>query len=129
LLIISDGEDNASRYTYHELRTRLKETDLQIYCIGTVGRRKETSLGGRYTLEQIAELTGGKAFFPVSDAELDEAVTEIALELRHQYSIGYVPNGNRHDGKWHKIKVRVNQPRGLPRLNVCAKEGYYALSR
>jgi Ca-activated chloride channel family protein len=48
--------------------------------------------------------------------------------LRHQYSIGYRPNNFANDGKWHKIKVKVTPPRGLPRLFVRSREGYYAIT-
>jgi hypothetical protein len=60
-------------------------------------------------------------------AELEDATTRIALELRHQYSIGYVPYNENRKGEWRKIRVKVNPPRGLPALSVRAKEGYYAL--
>ena len=112
ILIVSDGQDNASRYNYGELRKLLKEADVQVYCIGI--------------LEEISHTTGGMAFFPSSSAELEDAVTRIALTLRHQYSIGYVPFNEQRDGKWRKIKVRVHAPKGLPSLIVRAKEGYYA---
>jgi len=50
------------------------------------------------------------------------------LELRHQYSIGYNPANFTNDGKWHKIKVKLTPPRGLPRLFPRYKEGYYAIA-
>jgi Ca-activated chloride channel family protein len=131
LLLISDGQDNSSRYTYGELRKLLKEADVQIYCIGIVEMGgtagSALDLQGQSILEEISQVTGGKAFFPRSSAELEDATTRIALELRHQYSIAYTPTNVKRDGKWHKIKVDVNPPRGLPRLTVRTKEGYYAV--
>jgi Ca-activated chloride channel family protein len=131
LLLISDGQDNSSRYTYGELRKLLKEANVQIYCIGIVelggGAGGTLDLQGQSILEEVSQITGGKAFFPRSGAELEDATTRIALELRHQYSIGYTPTNVERDGQWHKIKVKVNPPRGLPSLNVRAKEGYYAV--
>jgi Ca-activated chloride channel family protein len=130
ILIVSDGQDNASRYNYGELRKLLKEADVQVYCIGIT--EEGADMGsildrqGRLILEEIARTTGGMAFFPSSYAELEDAVTRIGLTLRHQYSIGYVPFNEQRDGKWRKIKVRVNAPKGLPSLVVRAKEGYYA---
>ena len=56
---------------------------------------------------------------------MDDIFEQIALELRHQYSIGYKPSNFSNDGKWRKIKVKVTPPRGLPRLFVRSKEGYY----
>jgi Ca-activated chloride channel family protein len=130
VLIVSDGQDNASRYNYGELRKLLKEADVQVYCIGILeeGVSAGTSIDrqGQVILEELAHTTGGMAFFPTSFAELDDSVTRIALTLRHQYSIGYVPFNDQRDGKWRKIKVRVNAPKGLPSLIVRAKEGYYA---
>lgn len=131
LLLISDGQDNASRYTYGELRKLLKEAGVQIYCIGIVelggGSGGTLDMQGQSILEEIAQVTGGKAFFPRSAAELEDATTRIALELRHQYSIGYVPTNEKKDGQWHKIKVSVKPPKGLPSLKVQHKEGYYAV--
>jgi Ca-activated chloride channel homolog len=133
LLLISDGQDNSSRYTYGELRKLLREAGVQIYCIGIVemggGAGGTLDMQGQAILEEIAQVTGGKAFFPRSAAELEDATTRIALELRHQYSIGYAPTNVSRDGQWHKIKVQVKPPRGLPSLKVQHKEGYYAISR
>jgi Ca-activated chloride channel homolog len=130
VLIVSDGQDNASRYNYGELRKLLKEADVQVYCIGILeeGAIAGSALDrqGQLILEELSRTTGGLSFFPTSYAELDDAVTRIALALRHQYSIGYVPFNEQRDGKWRKIKVRVNAPKGLPSLVVRAKEGYYA---
>ncbi|HKX27799.1 MAG TPA: VWA domain-containing protein [Blastocatellia bacterium] len=132
MLLISDGQDNSSRYTYGELRKLLKEAGVQIYCIGIVelggGAGGTLDLQGQAILEEIAQVTGGKAFFPRSGAELEDATTRIALELRHQYSIGYFPTNIKRDGQWHKIRVQVKPPRGLPTLKVQHKEGYYAVS-
>jgi Ca-activated chloride channel homolog len=133
VLLISDGQDNSSRYTYGELRKQLKEAGVQIYSIGIVemggGSGGTLDLQGQAILEEISQVTGGKAFFPRSAAELEDATTRIALELRHQYSIGYTPTNVKRDGQWHKIKVQVKPPRGLPSLRVQHKEGYYAVPR
>jgi Ca-activated chloride channel family protein len=132
MLLISDGQDNSSRYTYGELRKLLKEAGVQIYCIGIVemggGAGGTLDMQGQAILEEIAQVTGGKAFFPRSSAELEDATTRIALELRHQYSIGYNPTNVKRDGQWHKIKVSVKGPKGLSNLKVQHKEGYYAVT-
>jgi Ca-activated chloride channel family protein len=130
LLLISDGQDNNSRYTFSELRKLLKESDVTLYGIGILsGSDAGSSMGmeGQGTLDELANVSGGKAFFPRSAAEMDDIFEQIALELRHQYSIGYRPPNFVSDGKWHKIKVKVTPPRGLPRLFVRSKEGYYSL--
>ena len=129
LLLISDGQDNNSRYTFNEVRRLLKESDVVLYSIGILsGGDSGSALGmeGQGILDELSGVSGGKAFFPRSAAEMDDIFEQIALELRHQYSIGYKPTNFLNDGKWHKIKVKVSPPRGLPRLFVRSKEGYYA---
>ena len=81
---------------------------------------------GQAFLDEISSVTGGKAFYPQTDVEMDEIFERIALELRHQYSIGYIPKDFQPDGKWRKVKVKVKPPRGLPRLTVRGREGYFA---
>jgi len=130
LLLISDGQDNNSRYTFSELRRLLKESDVTLYGVGILsGSDAGSSMGmeGQGILDELASVSGGKAFFPRSSAEMDDIFEQIALELRHQYSIGYKPPNFNNDGRWRKIKVKVTPPRGLPRLFVRSKEGYYAI--
>lgn len=130
LLLISDGQDNNSRYTFNEVRRLLKESDVVLYAIGILGGTdagSQLGMEGQGILDELSNVSGGKAFFPRSPAEMDDIFEQIALELRHQYSIGYRPNNFANDGKWHKVKVKVTPPRGLPRLFVRAKEGYYAI--
>lgn len=130
ILVISDGQDNSSRYTFNELRTLVKEADVQLYAIGVLDVNDGTlGLAGQAILEELSRVTGGRAFFPQSEEELVDVCTQIALELRHQYSVGYYPTTNVRDGRWHKIKVKVDPPAGLPRLSVRAKEGYFGLKR
>jgi Ca-activated chloride channel family protein len=128
LLVISDGQDNNSRYTFNELRRLLKETDVLIYAIGIIERGSGSGLdaGGQAILDELASVSGGHAFFPETAAEMNEIFERIAIELRHQYSIAYRPKNFTNDGRWHKIKVKVAPPRGLPRLFVRSKDGYYA---
>ena len=130
VLLISDGQDNSSRYTFSELRRLLKETDVIIYSIGIVSDGDDGALGmgGRAILEELSGVSGGKAFFPSSAAEMNDTFERIALELRTQYSIGYRPSNFANDGRWHKLKVKVQPPRGMSRLFVRAKEGYYAVT-
>jgi Ca-activated chloride channel family protein len=129
LLIISDGQDNASRYNFGEVRRLLKESDVVVYSVGILGGGDSGSalgMDGQAFLEELSGVTGGKAFFPQTNVEMDEIFERIALELRHQYSIGYTPKDFEPNGKWHKVKVKVKPPRGLPRLTVRGREGYFA---
>ncbi len=131
LLIISDGQDNSSRYTFSELRRMLKESDVLIYAIGITDRGNPNGLDvfGQSVLEELAAVSGGRAFFPDTAAEMNEIFERIAIELRHQYSIGYKPKNFVNNGKWHKIKVKVQPPRGLPKLYVRSKDGYFATTQ
>ena len=71
--------------------------------------------------------SGGRAFLSHSASEMTDVFESIALELRHQYSIGYRPANFTGDGKWHRIKIKVNPPAGFPRVVVRSREGYYAV--
>jgi Ca-activated chloride channel family protein len=129
LLIISDGQDNSSRYNFGEVRRLLKESDVTVYSVGILGGGDSSSaIGnqGQAFLDELSGVTGGKAFYPQTNVEMDELFERIALELRHQYSVGYTPKDFNPDGKWRKVKVKVKPPRGLPRLTVRSREGYYA---
>lgn len=129
LLVISDGQDNASRYNFGEVRRLMKESDVVTYSVGIMDRGDSGSamgVQGQAFLDEISSASGGKSFYPQTDVEMDEIFERIALELRHQYSIGYIPKDFKPDGKWRKVKVKVNPPRGLPRLTVRGREGYYA---
>ena len=122
LILITDGEDNSSRYSASEIREFAKESDVQIYAIGEEGK-----LGyGRSEIQNIVGLTGGRAFFPNNFNELDYYIDLIHAELRNQYVVGYVPTNKNHDGKWRKVKIKLDPPEGLPKLILHAKEGYYA---
>jgi Ca-activated chloride channel homolog len=122
LIVITDGEDNSSRYSPNEVREFAKESDVQIYAIGEEGK-----LGyGRTEIQNLASMTGGRTFFPNNFNELDYYVDLVHAELRTQYVLGYIPTNKLHDGKWRRIRVRLDAPEGLPKLAVHAKEGYYA---
>ena len=130
LLIISDGGDNHSRYTENEIKSLVKEADVQIYAIGlfdTAPATPEEKMGP-VVLSEITDVTGGRTFTIDNPNELADVATKIGIELRNQYVLGYRPNKPARDGKWRKIKVKLNPPKGLPPLHVYAKTGYYAPS-
>jgi Ca-activated chloride channel family protein len=128
LLIISDGGDNHSRYTEGEIKSMVREADVQIYGIGLFDFQPKTpeEREGPELLNEITEATGGRTFIINSPNELADVATKIGIELRNQYVLGYRPTNPAHDGKWRKIKVKLNPPKGLPPLHVYAKTGYYA---
>ncbi len=128
LLIISDGGDNHSRYTENEIKALVKEADVMVYAIGIYDRyfpTEEERLGPAL-LGEIAELTGGRAFTVENPNDLADVATKIGVELRNQYVLGYRPSKIERDGKWRKIKVKLQPPKGLPPLRVYARTGYYA---
>ncbi len=130
LLIISDGGDNHSRYTESEIKSIVKEADVQIYAIGLFSPSPGTieEQTGPATLSAITDVTGGRTFTVDNPNELSDIATKIGIELRNQYVIGYRPSTPVKDGKWRKIKVKLHPPKGLPPLTVYAKSGYYAPS-
>lgn len=134
LLIISDGGDNSSRYSSREIKREVREADVQIYAIGIfepLGARDRTAeeLAGPFLLNEITELTGGR-HFPVMDAnELPDVAAKIGTELRNQYVLYYNPRDKKRDGKYRRIRVQIDPPRGMPPLRVYHRSGYYAPSQ
>jgi len=131
LLIISDGGDNHSRYTEGEIKSLVKEADVMVYSIGIYDRYMATTEEqlGPALLSDVSELSGGRSFTIDNPNDLADVATKIGIELRNQYVLGYRPKNPGHDGKWHKIKVKLLPPKGLPPLHVYAKTGYYASSQ
>lgn len=131
LLIISDGGDNRSRYTDTEIKSLVREADVEIYSIGLFDNSPATSEEryGPYLLNEISDVTGGRMFRVDDPNELTDVATKIGVELRNQYVLGYYPINRARDGKWRKIKVKLTPPKGLPPLTVHAKTGYYASSQ
>ena len=131
LLIISDGGDNHSRYTVRDIKQLVRESDVEIYAVGIFeplasrGRTPEEAAGPGL-LSELAVTSGGR-IFSVEDAnELPDIAEKISIELRNQYVIGYKPSNLVHDGRWRRIHVKLDPPRGLPPLQVYARTGYYA---
>ena len=131
LLVISDGGDNHSRYTGSDVKKAVKESDTQIYAVGIFeplaarGRTPEEARGPGQ-LAELAEISGGRMFSVENADELPDITEKISIELRNQYVIGYKPSNLVRDGRWRRVKVKLNPPRGLPPLQVYARTGYYA---
>jgi Ca-activated chloride channel family protein len=130
LLIISDGGDNHSRYTENEIKSVVKEADVQIYSIGIfLNPNQPEEVAGPGLLTNISEVTGGRLFTISNVNDLADVATKIGIELRNQYVLGYRPINKTKDGHWRKIKVKLIPPKGLPHLNVYSRTGYYAPSQ
>jgi len=131
LLIISDGGDNSSRYTETEIKSAVREADVQIFAIGIFesaanrGRTPEEAAGPSL-LNELAEQTGGREYAVDNVAELPDIAAKIGIELRNEYILGYTPKNRERDGKYRKVQVKLNQPRGLPPLKAYFRLGYYA---
>jgi VWFA-related protein len=131
ILILSDGGDNSSRYTESEVKNAVREADVQIYAIGIFepiharGRTAE-ELSGPGLLNELAEQTGGRHFAVENINELPDVAAKIGIELRNQYVIGYSPSNPNRDGKYRRVTIKINQPRGLPPLRPFWRQGYYA---
>ncbi len=127
LLVISDGGDNYSRYTQREIKSVLREADVQVYAIDIFERfpKSPEERSGLLALDEVTNTTGGRVFLTHDSNELHRAVKQISEELRTQYVLGYLPDKTTLDGKWHKIKVEMNatKPR---KLRIYAKKGYYS---
>ena len=129
LLIISDGGDNHSRYGERDVKSAVKEADVLIYAVGTYDQYATTQeeLLGPELLQDIASVTGGQAYTLSNASEMPEVTRAIGTRLRHQYMLTYRPESRSHDGKWHKISVKLLLPKKWSAfLRVNARTGYYA---
>jgi Ca-activated chloride channel family protein len=122
LVLLSDGEDNASRYSEDEMMDRARESDAIIYTVSNANRRTGMP-GDPGVLRKIADVTGGVAYFPSTDEKVIESFDEIAGNIRRGYSIGYVPANSTGEGGYRRVKVTVSAP-GRGNLSVRTRDGY-----
>jgi len=121
VLIFSDGEENSSRYSGREVRSLLRENDVQVYAFGVRGMSGE----GAPTLRFLAEPTGGQVYFPFGPFATDLTFERLALMLRRQYTLGYYPNNLTRGNKWHDIRLQLKAHKQLGKLKVSYKNGYW----
>jgi len=125
LLIVTDGEDNASNETLEQAVKQLQqENGPSVYAIGILGD-EEHPKRARRALEIIAQRTGGIAFFPKTLDEVDEISRTVARDIRNQYTIGYHPTNPRGNGGFRQIRVEA-KTKGHGKMTVRTKSGYYA---
>jgi Ca-activated chloride channel family protein len=122
LVVLSDGEDNASKYSEKDMMDRARESDAIIYTVSNANRRIGMP-GNPGVLRKLADVTGGVAYFPSSDEKVVESFDELAGNIRRGYSIGYVPTNVRQDGAFRRVKVTVSAP-GRNNLSVRTRDGY-----
>jgi len=127
LIVFSDGEDTSSLVAFDEVLDLAKRSETSIYTIALRGSDTNT-IGFReaeFVMRQLAQETGGRAFFPSRIEDLNGVYSQIADELASQYTVGYTSKNPRDDGAFRRIVVQITRPDAIPRT----KRGYYAPGR
>jgi VWFA-related protein len=123
MLLYTDGGDTRSSLGFGELMDLLKASDVTVYAIGAFDRG--TATAQRMILQQMADATGGQAYFPISVKELDKIYAQIESEIRAQYTLGYVSANEKADGTWRKVEIKVTRP-GVKEIRIRSRKGYFA---
>ena len=118
LIVLTDGGDNNSRYTEGELRREVREADVRIYSISVVGNSSVT--------EKLAEESGGRVFHAKHIEDLPDLASDVSDAIHGQYVLSYAPEIATRDGKYHSVKVLVNQPADGNKYRVSWRHGYFA---
>jgi Ca-activated chloride channel family protein len=122
LLLISDGGDNTSKHTFSQVLRMAQSFSVIIYAIGLFDENSADQ--NPRVLEKLTKETGGKAYFPKSSSEVASVCRQIAEDVRHQYTLGYSPEGYDHPG-YRKIRIKVNAP-AEGKLYVRTRPGYFS---
>jgi VWFA-related protein len=123
LVVLSDGEDNASRRSEDEMLRRVDRSDALIYTVSTA--QLETGVGNERLLRKLARASGGTAYTPRTERDVVATFADIGGKVRQGYTLGYVPTNTAHDGKYRKVIVRVLIP-GQRAPTVHVRDGYLA---
>lgn len=134
LLVVTDGEDNSSRVGHGDKRQQLDLTVLEaqkseavIYSIGLLSQeRGSDARKSREALTRLAVATGGLAFFPEGVGDVGAICTQIAHDIRNQYTLAYYPTNVKKDGTFRSVNVEVQPVRGRGKMSVRTRTGYYA---
>jgi Ca-activated chloride channel family protein len=124
IVVLSDGEDTSSLVTYEEVLDLAKRSETALYTIGLQPREAPTSKGFReaeFVLRQLAQQTGGRAFFITRVEDLKDVYGQISDELSSQYTVGYASKNSRRDGAWRRVVVQIARAGAVART----KRGYY----
>ena len=126
LVIYTDGGDTRSAVTFAEALSMLKMADATVYAVGFLEHQAGSLRSPqKMQLMQMAEATGGQAFFPASTRSLTEIFDKIVGQIRSQYSLGFTSLNGRKDGTWRKLEVRLVGSH-LQALKVRSRTGYFA---
>jgi Ca-activated chloride channel homolog len=123
LIVVSDGGDNASKRNLDAVMNLAGQSSAVIYTLGLFDESDEDRNPG--VLKSLARATGGEAFIPKQLGEVAPICERIASDIRHQYTIGYVPSNPARDGAWRNIRV-VAGAKGHDKLSVRTRTGYVA---
>jgi Ca-activated chloride channel homolog len=121
VILISDGEDNQSRFTREEAVEMAQRAEVIIFAIST--NISGVKMRGDKVLERFAEATGGRVFFPFKLSEVSDAFSQIEAELRSQYVLSYKPADLQSNGEFRTIEIAVANNK---KLKVRARKGYFA---
>jgi VWFA-related protein len=123
LVVLSDGDDNASQHSDDAMLERAARSDALIYTVSTANL--VSNVGNPRLMKKLAEASGGAAYTPKTERQVVEAFGEIAENIRRGYSIGYAPTNTAQDGKFRRVQVQVRAP-GFRNLKVRVRDGYLA---
>jgi Ca-activated chloride channel homolog len=128
LLIVTDGEDNTSRNSLEKTVREIQRTDTVIYTIGLLGKdtRGREKKNAMKALTEIANASGGVAYFPENIDDVHNICEQVAHDIRHQYTLAYYPSNTARDGSFRSVHVDVIPPRGKGKLFARTRNGYYA---
>src|ERR1700733_10160138 len=131
LLLVTDGDDTASEKTFEDAVKAAEESNATIYAIGVYSEDdlehdKKTVRHSKKVLAQLAEATGGLAYFPDHLDQVTPICEQVAREIRNQYTLGYYPSNTAHDGSFPPVAVKVIPPNGRGKLSVRTRTGYFA---
>jgi VWFA-related protein len=131
LLVITDGDDDASRLTLEQTLKAAEQNDAAIYTIGVFSaddlkNSKKMVRHSKKVLEEIADATGGMSYFPESLDEVVPVCTQVARDIRNQYTLGYYPSNTARDGSFRAVQVELIPPKGRGKMAVRTRAGYYA---
>jgi Ca-activated chloride channel family protein len=125
LLVITDGNDNASRCTLNRIVQQAQQSESVVYAIGLFSQEKRAEAAqARQALKELTSATGGLVFYPKDVAEVQQLAVEIAHDIRSQYLITYSPRIQALDGSYRRIKLSLTGP-GNPVART--RNGYYAV--
>ena len=126
MLVYTDGGDSQSSIRFNELIDLLKASDVTVYPIGALEHQLSSVRSQqRMLLQQIADVTGGQAFFPTVVKELDAVYEKVIAQIRAQYTVGYLSTNDKTDGAWRKVEVKMVRKDGRD-LRVRSRKGYFA---